>query len=523
MAGLTGKAAKRQAKILAKQLRCDVSRVYQHSKTMRPRRGQRKDSGAMRAIKPDSFEKLAAYTVKLDLSGPHIADISGANLLGEISAATYNRQLRQQGISRRNNKKDLLPYVRWQAKLSNQIHQIDSTVAQQFYLDDDGSIGYESTLTKNKNKPGNRKPRLHLLSLVDDFSRAIYARFTLGNHTFAWMEFLYEAWRKKDDDAGFPFHGLPKILYSDNDTVVKSGKFTHAMQALNVKIVTHKVGNPRAKGKVEGSFKLLQEFEKVTRVRNWQSLEEANADLFDYLYMCNNRKHSTTKQASFARWQSITAERLMEMPEQEIFRLLHIESQTRLINKNMTVKIEGKEWQLPFRSPFINHVGAKVEIYRMPGDFEKLWMILDGKEYEVLYCPTEIRAAGGQHEEMPKPRALQRREELQQTEEGELRLTGIYKERYRRPYMTKDGKEFEAARIAGEQPAPLMRTKLWFIQYCQEHLGFDGPPRQEEREWIADQFNEATEMNELTLLAAARRLQNGEVTIYRSQTAVAGE
>lgn len=511
MASLSGRAASAKARVLAKQLNIDVSRVYHHSRDVRPARNRRADHGKPRKIDEQTFETLAWYTANLDFSSQHITDVAAANGLGEISTATYNRHLRRKGIGRRQNAQDIRPYVSWSAKFPNHLHQLDSTVSQQFYIDDDDSIGYESTLRKNKNKPGNKKPRLHLLALVDDFSRCIFAQFTLGNHAFAWMNFLYNAWRAKEDKAGFPFHGLPIILYSDNDSVVKSGKFVMAMKSLSVKFLPHKVGNPRAKGKVESAFKLLQEFEKVTRVRNWRSLEEANKDLLDYLYFCNNRTHSVTKRAPFALWSGIPAQRLKAVPDADIFAMLHMEQMRRKINKDMTLSVQGQAWHLPIRPPFVNYIGQMVEFYRAPNVADKIWVMLDGKEYEVEFMGQRMRGVG-KHEELPKPEALQRREALQAAPDPGLKLTGIYEGMYRRPYFHKEAQPFDNARIAAA-PVDAMRTKLWFIGECQRELGFSAPPLPEERAWIDGLFVDVTEMVESQLRTAMEQIRTGEITI----------
>lgn len=521
MAGLLGQAAKNKARVLALQFGCTVSRIYHYSKAVRPQRKPRADRGKLKAMAEDTFNTLATLTVKHDLSAPHVSNIANGNHLGEVSSATFNRHLRQKGISRRNNKKDLKPYIKWQAKAPNYLHQLDSTVAQQFFLDDDGAIGVESGRDHNKNKPGNKKPRLTLLSLVDDFSRCVYARFMLNNNLLSWMNFLNYAWQRKEDDSGFPFCGLPKMLYSDNDSVVKAGRFVNAMEKLGVKIIKHEVGNPRAKGKVENSMKLLQEFEKITQVRKWTSLEEANRDLFDYLYYVNGRKHGAVNEIPFLRWQRLPNEGLRHVPEEEIFRLLHMESFTRVVNKNLTLKISGREWQLPWRSPFINSIGQTIEIYAPPDERNKIFVVLENKEYEVHFAEAELRMAGGKHAELPKPEALHRREALQAAEDPQLKLSGFYKGMYRKNYLPKAGQEFDETRITGEKTATLVRTKVWFIRECQEQLGFEAPPTYSERAWIDSVFGERTEVADTELKQLMEKVHHGEIIIEYRKAAVA--
>ncbi len=508
--------------MLAEQFGCDVTRVYHHSRDVRPRRSRRADKGAMKAIEEDAFTSLSWYTVRGDFSAPTICEVARANNLGSVNPATYNRHLRQKGISRSRNKKDLRPYVSFEAKYPNQLHQIDSTAAQQFYLDDDGTIGYEGPHQRYKNKPGNKKPRITLLALRDDYSRVLYARFYLGNHTYAWMDFLYHAWRAKDDIPGFPFRGMPHFIYTDNDSVVKSKKFTNAMRILDVKIIKHEVGNSRAKGKVENSFKFLQEFEKNTKFGKWKSLEQANADLVDYLYYVNNRPHSTTGVAPFERWVSIPAKRLLDVPDEDIMRLLHMDTIRRKINRDMCVKIDGRAWQLPFREPFLKFIDEMVEIYRMPGEREKIWVVLNDKEYEVQYSEKGLRGLG-RHEAPPEPEFVKHKREIEAQENPGLRIRGIYKEAWRRPYISQQGQPFDESRVPadGVKIDQVMRSRTWFVLELQAEGWCSAPPTAEETVWIETIMDGKTEHPESYFRDVLQQLKNGDMAI--NQRRVAGQ
>lgn len=514
MAGLTGKAAKAKAAMLSQQFNTDITRVYHHSRDLRPSRKTRADRGTPRAISENEFNTLAWYTIKADFSGPHIAEVAAANGIN-ISDATFNRMLRQRRLSRRQNGQDFMPYQNWQAKFPNHLHQIDSTVSQQFYIADDGSIGYERESERYKNKPGNRKPRVTLILLVDDFSRTKFARFVFGNHTFSWMSFLYEAWKEKEDSSGSPFFGIPRLLYSDNDSVIKSKKFVNAMKLLDVTAIQHQVENPRAKGKVEVAFRFLQEFEKNSKINAWKSIDQANSDLDDYLYYVNNRLHGTTGQAPYERWMSIAAERLRAVPDEDIFRLLHMDSERRQIRKNLTIGISGEPWQLPWRQPFINHVGEMVEIYRYPGDIKNIYLVLDGKEYEVEHTAQTMRSVGGAQEEIPVPDFLKRKQAIAESESPGLKLTGIYRDRHRRPYLPREAKEFDETKIQPEPNAGIMRTRLWFLMELQGRYLISTPPTAEETAWVDSIFKGAPELPEAGLIAAATQLETGAIQITK--------
>jgi len=522
MAGLSGSEAKGKALALAQEFGCDWTRVYFYSRDVRPKRKRREDAGKLRAVDEEVLDRLSFFTVNYDMSAPHVAEIYAANSDGEwIAPSTYNRWLRNRDISRRRNKKDIKPWVPWEAPEPNFLHQVDSTVAQQFYLDDDGSIGFESKVKRYKNKPGNRKPRLTLISLVDDYSRVGYARFALGNHAFAWMDFLFHAWAKKDDTSGFPMHGLPKFLYTDNDSVVKSKKFQRAMDKLGVRPIQHEAGNSRATGKVENRFKFLQEFEKITQFEGWKSLDEANKALFDYLYYVNNRVHGGTKEVPFERWIKVSRERLRAAPSEEIFRHLHMDGVRRKINGKVRVSIDGREWQLPYREPFINFIGQSVELYWHPQDLDLIYVVLNGKEYPVQYAEPGMRGFG-RYQELPEPAGLLRRKEIQAREAPDMKMSGFYKERHRRAYIAPDAAEpFDDSKIE-IKTAGVVRTKTWFIQQLQREFLVDIPPLPHQTEWVDTYFGDSTEKMEGELRETIQTLIKDDSALKPKRTAQGG-
>lgn len=527
MAGLSGKDAKAQARILANDFSVDITRIYAHSRDVRPKRKRRTDHGTMRAIDPKAFEKLAWYTVNDDYSADHIADVARANGLGDVATSTYNRHLRKDGINRNANKQDIRLYQSWRAPFQNHTHQLDGTVSQQFYIADDFSVQYDDKLkeyyAKKKGMPKGRSV-LHLLSLIDDHSRAIYAEFTASNHSRSWMNFLYNAWRLKDDPFVFPFHGIPKFIYTDQDPIVTSHKFQRAMDVLlgsRKNVLTHFPGNPRAKGKVERAFQVMQEFEKVTKRKKWQSLQEANADLTDYLYKVNNRRHSAIAEAPFECWIRIPQERLLAPPNEEIFRILHMDSIWRQIRKNLTISINGKLWQLPWSKPFTNYGGMKEkrEIYLFPDDDSRIIVILDDKEYEVHYAEQTLRSSG-RHAELPKPARLVRREQLQGSSDPGLKTTQIYKEQYARKYMGKHARKFDENRVTGGKPQDgPMRSFIWFKIECQKHYYFESPPTREQEAFVEQIFAGKLELPEAELRPWLEKLSKGEVDFGKAAAA----
>lgn len=518
MFGLNNGSAKIMAEQLAQKLKVDVSRIYHYSKDIRPKRKAREDKGDIRCVNDDELSKLMIFTIQHDYSAKHLSMVAEENGIS-IHPATYNRILRDQRLSRKELKKNLKPWQPWEAKYPNLLHQIDSTVAQQFYLDDDGSIGYEAPWQRYKNKPGNRKPRLHLIASIDDNSRVLFARFTLGNHTSAWMDTLYRFWEFKNNPA-FPTYGICKLLYSDNDSVIKSRRFKRAMDRLGVTIVSHEVGNSRAKGKVERSFRMLQEFEKVTKIKKFKSLEEANEALFDFLIGLNNRVHSTTKEVPFARWLRIDTEKLRNTPSEEIFDLLHQESTMRLVHGDLTVKMFGKDFYLPRRLPFINFVAKKIEVCWYPRQEERIFVIIEDKEYEIIWQETPMLGVGQAAiaKDAELPQHLVKRQKLEEAATPDWKLTGFYEEKYGQQWLNKEGKEFDESRITNDKPAlKREQTKLWLINRLQSLFLMETPPTSEERAFVDEIFAGKDKLEERYLDDIVNRLRTGDMEITRRQ------
>ena len=520
MRGLIGKAAKAKATVLAQQFGCSVAAVYAQSRDVRPKRKARADKGKLKALDEKTLDDMLFFTINDDHSAPHICEVAAANGISDVSPATYNRILRQRRLDRKTLKSAIIPHQSWQGHFPNHFHEIDTTVSQQFYIDpDDGAIGWESGMQVYKNKPGNRKPRLTLFSLVDSHSRVRFARFVPNNTTEAWLGALFQAWREKDDPAYFPFHGLPRILYSDNDVVIKSGAFQHAMKILDVEVISHAVGASHSKGKVENSFKILQEFEKVTKRKKWQSLDEANEALTDYLYYLNNKIHGTTGRIPFEHWLTIEPRRLKAPPGEELFNLLHLGEAWRKIYDDLVIHIHGQKFQLPWQEPFLNFIRQKVLVYWRPRDLSTLYVVLDGKSYEIE-AKDKIVHGAGQREELPVPVFLQKKQELEarakKDEAPDLQLTGFYKKRHAKPYMIgKEAKRFDDAKIDASRAQGPMRSKAWFIWELQKLQLVFPPlaPNGPEHEFFDKVFGDHKEMPETELRTVIAALQSGEISI----------
>ncbi len=101
-------------------------------------------------------------------------------------------------------------------------------------------------------------------TLVDDHSRYLFVRLIACPHanSIHVIEFLLEAFRHM---------GIPRMLYTDNDSVIVSKRMQRAASILDrafaesggFKLEQHRAGNPQATGKVERAHQIVEKYEKV--------------------------------------------------------------------------------------------------------------------------------------------------------------------------------------------------------------------------------------------------------------------
>jgi hypothetical protein len=201
LAGLKGTAARHVAEELHRRTGISVRQIYKLTSDLRERK-RRSDHGRRRiAVGDELAAKLMKLVGELGFDAQLALDTAiGSGLITAEEApspATLLRWMRAEGVAASGSPDNRI-CRRWEADYPNQIHQADATISATFYLDDDGSVGYEPR--KNlSNKPGNKKPRLALLALIDDYSRVGYARYYLAENTLNWLDFLWHAWGPKDE------------------------------------------------------------------------------------------------------------------------------------------------------------------------------------------------------------------------------------------------------------------------------------------------------------------------------------
>jgi hypothetical protein len=251
------------------------------------------------------------------------------------------------------------PAVKLVSLYPNHVHLVDFSVCEQYYLrDSDGKI--ERMTWDNKNRPNESKEKIWLFMLVDHCSNSKYAKYFIspGESTEIFIEGLIEAWSIKNDSQ-FPFHGAPKNLYADRGSAINSEKAQEFLKALGVNVITHKPGNPRAKGMVEGAIKHIQvDFENELRHCPASTIEELNARAYNWNVVHNMQIKSGEESTRNSIWQSITQEQLLELPPVELLRRVAATGAIRNVDRSCTIRFKNEIFGVPE-----GLVGKKVRVW----------------------------------------------------------------------------------------------------------------------------------------------------------------
>lgn len=199
-------------------------------------------------------------------------------------------------------------------------------------------------------------PILMLASVVDDRSGVTYQEYhyAFGEDVMTALKFLFNAMSAKKR-SGFPFQGIPKVLYTDNGPVVKSNVFKRVMAYLNIEVRTHlpagrdgRRSTARSKGKVERPFRTVKEsLESLYYIHSPQTLLEANEWLLCYLQRYNQEKHRHEDHSRLEDCKrNLPAEGFREMCNWERFSALAREPETRKVGNDACVTINGIKYQL---------------------------------------------------------------------------------------------------------------------------------------------------------------------------------
>lgn len=213
---------------------------------------------------------------------------------------------------------------------------------------------------------GRGSERLYLISMIDDATSRLYARFVRSDSTGENMQTL---------QGYLELYGRPVAFYTDKASLFRNHQkrrrdepgvdqdaaempptqIGRALQELHIaSIAAH---SPQAKGRVERSFDTAQDrLVKEMRVAGVKTLEEANEYLFGEFLPWWNRT-LTVMPAS-----ADDAHRALDKDHNLTAILSHVE--TRQVKGDYTVQFEGQRYAIDARSVRIGLRGGTVRVER---------------------------------------------------------------------------------------------------------------------------------------------------------------
>ena len=211
------------------------------------------------------------------------------------SASTVNRLLAENNLAARQMKEEI-PFMPQKTLFANHVHEIDASVAITYRLDPHGRFSNLRLIDRETNinkihQLQQIKTKIIRIIIVDHYSGAFYVFYVIsdGEKATDFLEGLWRAWT--DKGADFPFCGVPKILYTDKGSSLQSFAAGQIFTALDIELITHQAGNPRAKGAVETLMTLVEnQFESRLADDLPATIEEMNARAYRWARELNSYK-----------------------------------------------------------------------------------------------------------------------------------------------------------------------------------------------------------------------------------------
>jgi hypothetical protein len=410
LCGLSGARARAEANSLAARYEVSVSRVYDVTRDLRPKRKPRADKGKRRAdiLEHDGL-RFATELRALKHVDPDLA-IETAVANGyeiPVSLGTYQRYLREHGLNRQQLRNGCRPHRRWEAANPLDIFQFDISGVKERWIDvATRRILHVTPLTVSKNHPNKNSNLVPLwkFGLVDDHSRLRYVRFVACDkpNSINVIDFLLPAFREL---------GIPLVFYTDNDAIIVSKRMRRAASILDrafassggFRLEQHAAGNPQATGKVEVGHQIFEKFEKLIGVKyETPSLEALNEFTVAVCERYNWTSHRETGAQPMLRFRS--GHGSMRIPPDvlldDAFKADEFEVS---IRADLTISFKGESYQLPrspriagLPNPFLSLAGRrgmKITIV-WPPNADYFVAVHDGIEYELDRVLAKADSAG---------------------------------------------------------------------------------------------------------------------------------
>ena len=340
----------------------NISTIYKLTENVRPQRKKRSDFGKRKAdiLEDEVLKKAASMVTKYNMDpADALRTVEAEGHEVPISHGTFVRYLNEKGLNRETRTKKLSMYRRFEAKAPGDVFQFDiSGMKQRWFDTKTRRIETVSSLDISKNHPNEDPHRIPVwrFVLVDDHSRRNFMDYVpckkpTSSHVVA---FLLDAYQEM---------GVPKILYTDNDAVIKYGRNQRAAQILDraleevggYKLEQHLPGNSRATGKVEVAHKWYEGLEKVLGLYLDRGRVITESTLKHFAKQMttekNNRVHRETGETPMDRW--MAQRHLVRTVDAKVLKSAFLIDEFKVqINMDLTFAHKGVIFQIPQNTEF---------------------------------------------------------------------------------------------------------------------------------------------------------------------------
>jgi hypothetical protein len=541
MEGLSGRQAKFQAERLAKFYSCSVSTIYALTEDLRPRRKSRSDKGARKATLDHPVLRYAAERVVTRNYDAELALMEAEHNVGPlpVSLGTFRRLLRESGISASDNARNIAPHRNFSAAPGD-IYQLDLSAVKTRWLDIRTRNILKLDITPNHPNTNSNFIPIWKISLIDDGSRFRLVDFIAvpkptSNDV---VDFILRAFREM---------GVPKLLYSDNDSIIKGRRMRRAERILNeafkesggFALTQHLPYNAKATGKVERTHKVIEKFEKLIgglyEQPTLESLKDFTARVCEHL---NWKEHRTTGEKPALRFRQAG---LMRVPPPALLdAAFKADEFVKPVNPNVTITIEGAHYQLPRTNnyPFFDLAGTKARVTVVwPPDVDWFGVITpDGGEYTVEKKLWQEDAAG-EFKSLPETKRQRTVKSLKQSEAARRKAHQNAGTQPAVPFfhftpdaqpdsvaiLPRQQEVMNAAQLADLAPAAVLPSDAgrlidyWTsLSLLVEEEIFTKPPSDQDKCWLQSIFNGRDEITDTELRAMLENyLTPPEIEIQR--------
>ena len=195
-----------------------------------------------------------------------------------------------------------------------------------------------------------------LCSVVDDRSSTSYREYhvTFREDVETGLRFLYRAMAPKEV-AGFPFEGIPKMIYTDNGPIARSRVFQRVMDYLGIELRSHlpsggdgRRTTARSKGKVERPFRTVKELhETLYHFHQPENEKEANQWLLNFVLRYYEKKHRSESHSRLEDWVAhLPKEGIRKVCSWNRFATFAREPEQRKVGPDAAVSVSGISYQL---------------------------------------------------------------------------------------------------------------------------------------------------------------------------------